>query len=88
MDCYAPSVDDQLANALGRIVEIKDRSTGAHTWRVAMYAQLLAESADLAVPDLLDIDESIGEERAAELIMTARAPWFEEAESEQGGAGV
>lgn len=45
-------MDDQLANALGRIVEIKDRSTGAHTWRVAMYAQLLAESADLAVPDV------------------------------------
>ena len=45
-------MDDRLANALGRIVEIKDRSTGAHTWRVAMYAQLLAESADLAVPDV------------------------------------
>ena len=28
--------------------------------------------------DLLDIDESIGEERAAALIMTARAPWFAE----------
>lgn len=45
-------MDERLANALGRIVEIKDRSTGAHTWRVAMYAQLLAESADLAVPDV------------------------------------
>ncbi len=45
-------MDDRLANALGRIVEIKDRSTGAHTWRVAMYAQLLAESADLAFPDV------------------------------------
>ena len=33
--------------------------------------------AELAVPDLLDIVEDLGEERAAELIMTARAPWFE-----------
>ena len=35
--CYAPRVDFELANALGRIVELKDRSTAAHTWRVTMY---------------------------------------------------
>lgn len=39
--------------------------------------------AELAIPDLLDIDETLGEERAGELIMTARAPWFEDAD----GAG-
>jgi len=39
----------------------------------------MEDLAELAVPDLLEIAEDIGEERAAELIMTARAPWFEEA---------
>ena len=34
--------------------------------------------AELAVADLLEIAEDLGEERAAQLIMTARAPWFEE----------
>ena len=38
-------MDFELANALGRIVELKDRSTGAHTWRVTMYAQAMAEAA-------------------------------------------
>lgn len=42
--CYAPNVDFEVANALGRIVELKDRSTAAHTWRVAMYAQAVAEA--------------------------------------------
>ena len=32
--------------------------------------------ADLSVADVLDINPDVGEERAAELIMTARAPWF------------
>ena len=36
--------------------------------------------AEQAVDDLLDVD-GIDEERAAQLIMTARAPWFEEQES-------
>ena len=39
----------------------------------------MEDLAELAIPDLLDIAEDLGEERAAELIMTARAPWFEEA---------
>ena len=34
----------EVANALGRIVELKDRSTAAHTWRVSMYAQAVAEA--------------------------------------------
>ena len=34
--------------------------------------------AELSVADLLEINADVGEERAAELIMTARAPWFEE----------
>ena len=34
--------------------------------------------AELAIADLLEIAEDLGEERAAQLIMTARAPWFEE----------
>ena len=38
--------------------------------------------AELATPDLLDIEADIGEERASALIMTARAPWFEEEQDE------
>jgi len=37
----------------------------------------MEDLAEQAVDDLLDID-TINEERAAELIMTARAPWFAE----------
>ncbi len=47
--------------------------------------------AELAVPDLLDIVEDMSEARAAELIMTARAPWFEESSDgagESAAAGV
>jgi transcription termination/antitermination protein NusA len=39
----------------------------------------MEDLAELAVPDLLEIVEDLSEERAAELIMTARAPWFEDA---------
>ena len=35
----------------------------------------MEDLAEQAVEDLLDIDD-MTEERAAELIMTARAPWF------------
>ena len=38
----------------------------------------MEDLAELSIADLLDINAKIGEERAAELIMTARAPWFEE----------
>ena len=36
----------------------------------------MEDLAELAVPDLLEIAPSLSEARAAELIMTARAPWF------------
>ena len=52
--CYPPVVDFELANALGRIVELKDRSTGAHTWRVTMYAQAMAEAARVDTPRLMN----------------------------------
>ena len=39
------------------------------------------ELAELSVDELNEIDE-LGEEEAAALIMTARAPWFAEEESE------
>ncbi|MBB72739.1 MAG: transcription termination/antitermination protein NusA [Legionellales bacterium] len=39
----------------------------------------MEDLAELAVDDVLDI-EDIGAEKASELIMTARAPWFEESE--------
>ena len=42
----------------------------------------MEDLAELAIPDLLEIEEELAEETAAQLIMTARAPWFEEAEEE------
>ena len=44
----------------------------------------MEDLAELATPDVLDIDASIGEERARALIMTARAPWFEDEDDENG----
>ena len=41
--------------------------------------------ADLSVGDLLDLKEDIGEERAARLILTARAPWFEDDDDSDDG---
>jgi HD-GYP domain-containing protein (c-di-GMP phosphodiesterase class II) len=52
--CYAPIVNVEVANALGRIVELKDRSTAAHTWRVSMYAQAVAEAAGVETPRVMN----------------------------------
>ena len=41
----------------------------------------MEDLAEQAIDDLIDIEE-MTEERAGELIMTARAPWFEDEESE------
>jgi N utilization substance protein A len=41
----------------------------------------MEDLAEQAVDDLLEI-EDLDEEKAGALIMTARAPWFEEAEEE------
>ena len=43
--------------------------------------------AELSVADLLEIKAEVGEARAAELIMTARAPWFEEDASGDAESG-
>ena len=52
----------------------------ALAFRLASHEVVTMEDlAELAIPDLLDIVEDLDEERAAELIMTARAPWFEAA---------
>lgn len=40
----------------------------------------MEDLAELAIPDLQEIVEELDDETAAKLIMTARAPWFEEAE--------
>ncbi|MCY3793573.1 MAG: transcription termination/antitermination protein NusA, partial [Gammaproteobacteria bacterium] len=51
-------------------------------YRLAGHEILTMEDlAELAVGELLEMLDDLDEERAAELIMTARAPWFEEAES-------
>jgi len=41
----------------------------------------MEDLAEQAIDDLIDIEE-MTEERAGKLIMTARAPWFEDEESE------
>jgi N utilization substance protein A len=42
----------------------------------------MEDLAELAVPELLEIDPEVGEEKAAALILKAREPWFaEEAEA-------
>ena len=47
----------------------------------------MEDLAELSVADLLEINADVGEERAAELIMTARAPWFaEEGDGEEAAA--
>ena len=44
--------------------------------------------AEQAVFDLIEIDEGLGEERAAELIMAARAHWFEDEDEAEEGEGA
>ena len=46
-------MDFELANALARIVELKDQSTGAHTWRVTMYAQAVAEAERMPISTVM-----------------------------------
>ena len=58
-------------------------------FRLASHEVVTREDlAELAIPDLLDIVEDLGEERAAELIMTARAPWFETAADSEDDSPV
>ena len=43
----------------------------------------MEDLAELSIDELIEIDEAIDEKRAGDLIVTARRPWFEEAESEE-----
>jgi len=70
--CGAPP-DREIQQALGAIDAA--RAAGAER-----YAREVLTAAEQAVDDLLDI-EGMDAERAASLIMTARAPWFEETNS-------
>ena len=45
-------MDREIISALVKVVELKDGSTAAHTWRVALYAQALAEAAGLPPADV------------------------------------
>lgn len=40
-------MDQEIVNVLVKIVELKDETTAAHTWRVTLYAKALAEAFDL-----------------------------------------
>ena len=42
----------------------------------------MEDLAELAIPELLDIEPELDEETAAALILKAREPWFAEAEEE------
>ena len=44
----------------------------------------MEDLAELAIPDLQEIAPDLDEEAAAQLIMTARAPWFEDADEGNG----
>lgn len=41
-------MDRDVVSALSRVVELKDSSTAAHTWRVGLYTQALIEAAGLS----------------------------------------
>ena len=50
-------------------------------WRLAANGvRTMSELADLAIPEILDMEIELNEERAGKLIMTARAPIFESAQ--------
>ncbi len=41
------TLDDTVIQSMVRLIEVKDASTAAHTWRVVLYARALAERAGL-----------------------------------------
>ena len=43
----------------------------------------MEDLAELSIDELLDIDETIEDKRAGDLIVTARKPWFEDSEEEE-----
>ena len=44
----------------------------------------MEDLAELAVPELIDIEPELSEETAAALILKAREPWFADEASEDG----
>ncbi len=66
---------DDLLNMAGMEADLARRLAAAKV-------VTMEDLAELAVPELMEIVEDLDEERAAELIMTARAPWFEESDGE------
>lgn len=45
-------IDRDIVSALVKVVELKDQSTAAHTWRVGFYTQALAEAAGVPAPEI------------------------------------
>ena len=66
---------DDLLNMAGMEADLARRLAAAKV-------VTMEDLAELAVPELMEIVEDLEEGRAAELIMTARAPWFEESDGE------
>lgn len=48
----AVSISPEIVLAMVRILEVKDLSTAAHTWRVVLYTRAMAEEAGLAHADI------------------------------------
>ena len=46
-------MDHDIIEALVRVVEVKDACTAAHSWRVALYSQLMSEAAGLDRDEVL-----------------------------------
>ena len=63
----------------GRLDEVGEDTVSGGIGAARMFATVVRDLAEQAVEDLMDIPD-MTEERAGELIMTARAPWFAEAE--------
>ena len=63
------------------LLEMEGMDTRVAFQLAAIGVVTMEDLAEQAIDDLLDI-EDLTSQRAGELIMTARAPWFEEAEAE------
>ena len=65
-----------LVLQFGRVVTVKE-DPGLAFKLAGMGVRTMEDLAEQSVDDLLDI-EGMDEERAGQLIMAARAPWFED----------
>lgn len=71
-------IDESQANAPSVDLVNLDGMNDAIAWQLASHGVRTVEDlADLAIPDILDMEIDIDREKAGELIMTARSPMFD-----------